>query len=827
MKYNLFILFVLILSAACDVDAQQPIAHWQFDESSGLATQELVTGVSFTIKNNYPKQESEHVAGVSENALRLNGYATWVEGTLPTTLPANQVTVTAWIAPEVYPMSSAAIVTNVVGNTGVYLGIDNFGRLEIGAHINGFYSQKIAAQKIPLWRWAHIALTVNTTTGKIQAYLNGVQVAEQNVQAGTINWSANAPIKLGKHHNTGMSGIYETGLFCGLIDAVKIYDSALSSTQLSNIANTEIPIDAPDLSIPASRFEGDIHRPIFHAIPAANWMNEPHGLIYHNGLYHIFYQKNGNGPYWGRLNWGHQTSSDLVTWSEQPVVLSPDAGGYDKEGCWSGCSIKKDGVPFIMYTGVDGSTAQMCLAEANANVNAYQKYANNPVVSTPPAPYTSFDFRDPYIWYENDHYYMIIGSGLGGSGNSGGAALLYKSANLTSWQYLDVLYKGYPVTDNSGIFWEVPMFLNFGNKRVLTAQPVPQAGSPARILYWTGTFENEEFTPDDTKPKLLEPGDNLLGVTTTTDPSGQIVAIGIIPDILPDAEQRKNGWANLMSLPRIWTLSDDGKTLYQKPLPALEKLRSQNHHFDNLTVTAGQNNFLPYITGRHLEMHAKIDPGTASRVGLVLAKSADNAERTRIYWEVPLNILQIERSNSSINLSTPKGNISTLFHPDASQLLDLQVFLDGSVLEVFINQKQALSTRIYPEKPESIGLDLFAQGGTATIKSLDIWTMKNMADTTLTAEKKIPTVPENYLASIFPNPARGTIWIDLNLPNAETIHVNIVDTSGKMLVTQQYDKLNAGQTTVVLSSNSIPPGVYFLQVWSETGLHGLAKLIQY
>ena len=91
--------------------------------------------------------------------------------------------------------------------------------------------------------------------------------------------------------------------------------------------------------------------------------------------------------------------------------------------------------------------------------------------------------------------------------------------------------------------------------------------------------------------------------------------------------------------------------------------------------------------------------GTASRVGLVLAKSDDGSERTRIFWDVPFHILTIERSNSTINFSAPKGTVSTIFDAAAGQPLDLHIFLDGSVLEVFINETKVLSTRIYPEKP--------------------------------------------------------------------------------------------------------------------------------
>lgn len=813
------ILLVFLLISGEKLVAQNTIAVWHLDENDGLITIEEIGNGFFSVKNDFPTMESERMEGVFGKSLRFNGYATWVEGNLSTALPVQQITISAWVAPEVVPFSPAAFFTNVSGNTGAFLGIDNFGRLQIGATVNGVFSQKISSEKIPIYEWSLVALTVDPSAGKMRGYLNGILVAEQIIQNGSLNWLANAPVSIGKHHASPVEGIFESGLFCGLLDEVKIYDSALSQSALSVIYQNEKPGNAPNMAIPASRFQEDTHRPIFHAIPPANWMNEPHGLFFHAGLYHIFYQKNGNGPYWGRLNWGHQTSPDLVVWTEQPVALSPDPGGYDREGCWSGCAVMKDGNPYLMYTGVDGGSAQICLAEGNADATVFSKFQGNPVVATPPAPYTSNDFRDPFIWQENDDFYMIIGSGLGNLGQSGGAALLYKSADLTTWQYLDVLHKGFPATDNSGIFWEVPMFLKFGDKYVFTAQPVPQSGSPARVLYWTGSFANEQFSADSIKPKLLEPGDNLLGVTTLTHPNAadKYIAVGIIPDILPAGEQQENGWANLMSLPREWSLSPDGRTLKQKPLPALEKLRDTNHHFENVAVAAGQNGFLPNLSGRHLEIQAKIDPGTATRVGLVLAKSDDNSERTRIYWEVPFDILQIERSNSSVNVSAPKGNVSTNFSGNEPSI-DLHIFLDGSVLEVFINETEALSTRIFPEKPSSIGLDLFTQGGTAIFQSIDIWEMKDMHDPTVSGVQT-PVIPaKNAIENVFPNPSSGSATLQLMLENGGETKVKVVDFLGKIIREIDLGYLNSGAHTQTLDIESPSElGWYFVSIW-QTGM---------
>lgn len=813
---------ILFWVASISLFAQVPVAVWHLDETTGLLAKESMSNNDFAVSNNYPKMEAEWASGAVSNALRFNGYASWIEGNLATALPAEKLTISAWIAPEVWPMNTAAIFTNT-GIGGCYLAIDKFGRLEISATINGVSSKKTSIEKIPIWKWSHIAMTVDATTGKLRGYLNGVLIVDQNTGIGQLTWPSSNTIKIGKSQIQTLAGIYETGLFCGLIDEVKIFNNALTNNELLNIYQNENPAQLPDLAIPSSRFEGDFHRPIFHAIPAANWMNEPHGLVFYNGEYHIFYQKNGNGPYWGRLNWGHQTSPDLVTWTERKAVLSPDPDVYDREGCWSGCSFTDNGNAYIMYTGVDGATAQMCLAEANSDASEYQKYVNNPVVESPPAPYTANDFRDPYIWKENGSFYMIIGTGK----STGGAALLYKSSDYINWQYLYPLKTGVLANDNSGIFWEVPMFLKFGNKRVLTAQPVPNGGIPARILYWTGTFENEYFTADSIKPKQLEPGDALLGVTTTIDSQGRTIAMGIIPDILPNTEQRKNGWAHLMSLPRLWSLSTDGKTLLQKPLPELEKLRGQNWHFDSLSVPENQTDFLTGIEGRNFEIRAKITPGSAKKVGIIVAKSADNSEYTRIYLDAIAGIVVIDRNHSSTNASVPSGFLTTPVYLNG-QPLDLHIFYDGSVLEVFINDEKALSTRIYPELPGSIGLDVYAQGGTAILQTLDIWAMKSMYDPTVTAvDKPLSFAQNNPALKIYPNPVDDRTSIEVNLPNsANTIRVSLSDISGKVVDTRFFKTIPSGKNVLEIPTAQLSNGSYFIKIIADGQVVGTGKLVK-
>ena len=131
-----------------------------------------------------------------------------------------------------------------------------------------------------------------------------------------------------------------------------------------------VPLLAAD--VPASKMAADPHRPQYHFLPAANWMNDPNGPIYWQGQYHMFYQYNPNGAYWGDMHWGHAVSPDLVHWKHLPVALAPTAGGPDKDGVFSGCAIVDGGVPTVLYTGVNPEV--QCLATSDDRLINWEKY---------------------------------------------------------------------------------------------------------------------------------------------------------------------------------------------------------------------------------------------------------------------------------------------------------------------------------------------------------------------------------------------------------------------------------------------------------------------
>src|SRR6476659_2902008 len=111
-----------------------------------------------------------------------------------------------------------------------------------------------------------------------------------------------------------------------------------------------------------ARLVRDPHRPGYHFLPPANWMNDPNGLIHWKGQYHMFYQYNPEGPFHNKIHWGHAVSTDLVHWAHLPVALAPTLDSPDEDGCWSGCAVDNAGVPTLVYTGVRGEDQLPCVA---------------------------------------------------------------------------------------------------------------------------------------------------------------------------------------------------------------------------------------------------------------------------------------------------------------------------------------------------------------------------------------------------------------------------------------------------------------------------------
>ncbi len=471
-------------------------------------------------------------------------------------------------------------------------------------------------------------------------------------------------------------------------------------------------------------------RPLYHFQPPANWMNDPNGLIQWKDQYHLFYQYNPNGPYHGTVHWGHAVSTDLVRWAHLPIALAPTPDGPDEDGCYSGCAVDNRGVPTLIYTGIrhdgqDGYRQSQCIAIGEDDLCTWRKYPGNPVIAAPPEGLEVLGFRDPCVWREGDAWYGVIGSGIAGVG---GTALLYRSADLLQWDYLHPLYvRDAALTDSAwtGTMWECPQFFPLGDRHVLMVS-VWDRGVTHHTAYFVGSYVDHVFTPH--LLRRFDLGADYYAPATLRDERGRRLIWGWSWEGRGRDAQRAAGWAGVMSLPRVLTLAPDGG-LGVAPAPEIEALRGQHYRRTDIALTSASADLLPEVRGECLEIAVEFDLGwgDATDLGLLVRCSPGREEYTRIAYERATGRLLVDRERASLDRSAHGGVHGGALALAPGEPLRLQVFLDRSIVEVYANGRACLTERIYPSRPDSLGIDLFARGG-VIVTTLDVWELARQPD---------------------------------------------------------------------------------------------------
>jgi beta-fructofuranosidase len=469
----------------------------------------------------------------------------------------------------------------------------------------------------------------------------------------------------------------------------------MTMTETKSIKNTWLE------QAPAKRqhLSGDPHRPHYHFLPPNNWMNDPNGLIYWQGQYHMFYQHNPNNPFWGDIHWGHAVSSDLVHWKDLPPSLSPDALPIDDGGCWSGCAIDNNGVPTFFYTGNKNGVQGTCVATGDADLIHWQKEAANPIVVAPNLPgYNQKDYRDPYLWLEGDTWYQVIGTAVGNRGE----VLLYRSSNLRDWEYLHLLIppeiRG-TLGDGADIC-ECPNFFALGDKYVL----IFSVWRNHELFYpvaFIGDFKDLLFYPEHMQ--RIDWGKHCFYAPLSFKANNRQLMFGWLQEQRTKEEQIAAGWSGVMSLPRVLSL-ENGK-LKLDFAPELQTLRKEKVELSDVVLDKSQ--MIDGVKSDGLELQLSLRRNSATRSGITLHHSDDEQTVISIDWLA--RELIVDTTNGS-----HKGTFDQL-----ENKVDLHLFVDGSVIEVIANREVALTCRVYPKQTGG-SVELFSEGESQMLK-LNAW----------------------------------------------------------------------------------------------------------
>ena len=718
-KFHFIILFIFVSISigACKEDDVSFIQYgeniplnevmkFQFSESNGETTLESVHSTNYQISG----YNIYRMSGVEGNAMFFDGLSNEINGTIQANqFPNERMVISLFAAPKSYPVGTASMLafTQQGSNTGAMIGLNRFGQLVVQYFIDGTLAQQVSSAILPRYEWSHVVVEISPVDQIINAFIDGQNVLAANIPSGTISLpSGNIPVTLGKNTMGESLGIFDVDFYSGGLDEVVVYEGKATQEELAFLASE---YTNPGLAQYDFQFDysTDSNRPMYHAVPESGWANEAYGLIGLDGMYHMFYQKNEVFLGISQQNWGHFTSSDLVNWQEQNAVLWPSEG-WDQVGIWSGCTIIADGVPTAIYTGVDGARAGMGIATSSDNFMTLDKHPQNPVIPQAPND-VNLDFRDPFVWEENGMYHMVIGSGISGIG---GNVVYYSSPNMTDWTYGGIAFQG-QIGEGEGQFWEMPVVYSFDNgKEMLLIQKTPDA-TPARSVYWIGQFENGVFTPEFSEAKPLEIVNGFLSPTVHQDLNGNITAIGIIPDEVAAEFQQQQGWANLFSVPQVWSLNSNNE-IEISAHPNLLNLRGNFIEFNNVNITSGESNFLNNYQGKQFELQATINTGTAQQVGFVFGKSATSGEEYKIYYDLNTQEWVVDASNSSTSNLVRRDIRTGEYAIEQGDSFDVRIFVDGSVVEVFVDGKAHFTGRYFPVAEDAVGVDLMANGGSAT-----------------------------------------------------------------------------------------------------------------
>ena len=532
------------------------------------------------------------------------------------------------------------------------------------------------------------------------------------------------------------------------------------------------------------------------------------------------------------MHWGHLSSPDLVTWKEEPVALAPSPG-FDNFGVWSGTTILDDnGEVALFYTGVDGSKAGIGLATPlDSTLTQWEKERNNPLIPNPPPNFFSLDFRDPYVFKKDDLFYMIVGSGL--SNDGGGILFTYTSPDLKSWTLVPPLFQSADFVQH-GTFWEMPAMFEIepGTYALVVTPQFP--GAPADVIYWTGSFDGNTFQPYQENAKTLELlSEKLLAPAFGQDEDGRWTYIGIIPDDRDVALQIEAGWRHTFSLPRVTRLLEDNQTLATIPHPNLCRLRLDTMEVSDLTINANTPDNLSGFSGNQSELNFDLNFSTADYLEIQVLKNGNGTEKTSIILDRGNNRIGLDRRQSS-----PYPTVEDLKFQDyifnATGDVEVRIFLDHSVLEVFVDQLVAFSARVYPREG-SQGVDITTPSGQFLLNSFRGHQLGNKADfftAIVCAEDTLPDqlytgtndLLEDYQISIYPNPASKSLYLELDQSIQGPVLVSLYSFDGKLMQSAS-SSIEQAPIPIHLPQN-LTPGNYLITIITQDGKMGVKKFVK-
>ncbi len=484
------------------------------------------------------------------------------------------------------------------------------------------------------------------------------------------------------------------------------------------------------------------YRPQFHFTPEANWMNDPNGMVYYEGEYHLFYQYYPDSTVWGPMHWGHAISKDLVHWEHMPVAIYPDSLGWIFSGSavadlknTSGLGTAENPPLVAIYTYHNDKLVKsgsktpqsQALAFSTDKGRTWTKYDKNPVLESPGIA----DFRDPKVFWHNEtgKWVMILAVQ--------DRVHLYSSPNLISWKFESEYGNG--IGGHGGV-WECPdlfplkvegsdvskwvMFVNINPGG-------PNGGSANQ--YFTGEFDGKKFTPDETNEKWVDWGrDNYAGVTWSNVPEtdGRRLFIGWMSNWQYANVVPTTVWRSATTIPRELSLisQDNSYLLVSKPVSELEVLRDGTTpvYHSSQNISGEKEMALDSITLSQSELifDFNLENGNIDSLGIVLENNLQ--EKLVIGYSLSQKQFFVDRRAAGPSaFSKEFAGISRAPYTVGAHL-QLRIFVDVASTELFVDGGKLVMTDIVFPTENFTKLKVFSTGGDLLLEKAEFYSLKRI-----------------------------------------------------------------------------------------------------